>query len=387
MWVRILEKKLRSVQKSVLLLGARQVGKSTLAKKLGPDLSINLADEPLFLSHSRDPGLLKREVSALKSSKPGLILIDEIQRIPSLLNSVQALLDEGMPHRFLLTGSSSRKLKRGGANLLPGRVILEYLDPLSIWELGKDFDLEMALKRGTLPGIYLDKADGPEILGSYASVYLKEEIQVEAVAKNIGDYARFLEVAAEASGDWINYSKISSDAEVPKETVRRFFTLLEDTLIAFRISSFKPRQSKRRTTQRDRFIFFDVGVRNALLGLHRSEQSSSEKGKLFEQWCLLQCLFYMRSFKKDWKLTSYRTDSGSEVDIIIETPKKLIAIECKYGSQVNPSMMRGLRSFEKIAHKPVEKYLISRTPSRQKFSQGELALPYLEFFFELLPTF
>ncbi|MBI5630462.1 MAG: ATP-binding protein [Elusimicrobia bacterium] len=373
--------RIRKSRKSILLLGARQVGKSTLCRSLGPDKIINLADEAAFLSYAKDPSRLKREMAVLK--KPALILVDEVQRLPSLLNSIQAILDEGEGFRFLLTGSSARKLKRGGANLLPGRVVLEHLDPCSFWELGDSFNLEKSLQMGSLPGIYLDPEEGEQTLSSYASIYLREEIQAEAISKNLGAYARFLDMAAEASGQWVNYSKIASDSEIPKETIRRFYSILEETLIAFRIPPFKVKQSKRRLSQRDRFIFFDLGVRNALLGIHRGPLSPLEKGRLFEQWFILQCLYLIRAKKEDWNLYSYRTDAGSEVDVVIDKGDKLVAVECKWSRQVGEADLKGLRSFESVAHKPIEKYVIYRGESRQKFSRGELAVPFNSFLKEL----
>ncbi|MBI4677729.1 MAG: AAA family ATPase [Elusimicrobia bacterium] len=201
MRARMLEARFRETSKSVLLLGPRQVGKTTLCRALNPDFIVNLADEASFVSYSKDPGRLGREVSAL--AKPSLVLVDEVQRVPALLNSAQAILDGNRGHRFLLTGSSSRKLKRGGANLLPGRIIMAHLDPLSFWELGKDFDLERCLMLGSLPAVYLDSREGADVLETYATVYLREEVRAEALARDIGAYARFLDAVAAASGQWI----------------------------------------------------------------------------------------------------------------------------------------------------------------------------------------
>lgn len=382
---RFLADRIHKTAKSVLLLGPRQVGKSTLTRLLKPGFNVNLADEELFLSYSKMPARLKRELLALE--RPTLVVIDEIQRVPALMNVIQALLDSGVKHRFILTGSSARKLKRGNANLLPGRILLEHLDPLSIWELSDLFDLETVLQRGTLPEIYLNKEEGLDILDSYATLYLREEIQAEALAKNVGTYARFLDVAAEASGEWLNYSKIASDSEIPKETVRRFYQILEDTLLAFKIPAFKSRISKRRVSQRDRYFFFDIGVRNAILGIHRQKLTTTEKGKLFEQWFVLQCLYFCHSFKTGWKIFSYRTESGAKVDIIIDIGEKFLAIECKYGKAVAEAQMSGLRSFEEIAHKPVEKFLVFQGERKQKFSKGEIAVPYQDFLLKILPRF
>lgn len=381
---RAIQARLEASRKSVLLLGPRQVGKSTLARALRPHRLINLMDDSLALGYTKDPARFRREILAIE--RPSTVLLDEVQKVPALLSMVQVLLDEGSPHRFLLTGSSARKLRRGQANLLPGRIVMEYLDPLSFWELGERLDVEKALRMGTLPGIYLDEQEGSEVLATYGQVYLREEIQAEALTQNLGAYARFLDVAAEASGDWINYSKLSSDTEIPKETIRRFFTLLEDTLIVFRIPPFRPARSRRRVSQRDRFIFFDLGVRNALLGLHRGPLGPSEYGKLFEQWMLLQMLSYLRAHRKPWQVSAYRTDAGAEVDGVLQTRSSLLGIECKWSPRVAESDLRGLRSFETaVAPRPVEKYLVYTGATRQRFARRELAVPYREFLRDVVP--
>jgi predicted AAA+ superfamily ATPase len=381
---RLIAPRLRGTKKSVLLLGARQVGKSTLIRALGAELIINLADEAVYLSYAKDPGRLRREVSALRS--PSRIIIDEVQRVPSLLNTVQALMDEGARHRFILTGSSARKLKRGQANLLPGRVLFEVLDPLSIWELGEDFDLERALQVGTLPGIYLDRESGTDVLDSYVATYLREEIQAEALLRDVGSYARFLDLAAAGSGQWVNYSKLASDAEIAKETIRRYYQILEDTLLAFRIPPFEVKRSPRRVSQRDRVLFFDVGVRNALLGLHRGPLPSTEKGHVFEHWFILQCLYFIRARRLPWQVSAYRTESGAEVDLVIDTKASLIAIECKLGRTVGTGDLTGLRSFAGVAHRPLKAFVVFRGERAQRLGAGIEAVPYQDFLLRTLPA-
>jgi predicted AAA+ superfamily ATPase len=381
MYKRLIEPRLARTKKSVLLLGARQVGKSTLCRNLGPDVVINLADEATFLEYAKDPARLRRQVAAL--ARPSCIFVDEVQRIPSLLNTIQALLDEGPRHRFLLTGSSARKLKRGGANLLPGRIILEHLDPLSYWELGESFDLDRALRLGTLPGIYAD-AD-VDTLETYATVYLREEIRAEAIVRDVGAYARFLDVAAAESGAWINYSKLASDAEIPKETVRRFYQMLEDTLLAFRVPPFTPKRSPRHVSQRDRLLIFDVGVRNALLGTLRQRPTPSELGSLFEQWLVLQCLYFVRAHHLPWRILGYRTDSGAGVDIVIDRGDDLLAVECKRGRNVNTADLRGIKSFMAGAQKPVRGFVVFAGDRAERLGDHVLAVPYLEFLRSTLP--
>lgn len=375
---RALVKRIIKGNKSVLILGARQVGKTTLLKKLPLVKMINLADESIYISYAKDPAKLIREVKALTGR--GIIAIDEVQRVPEILNSVQVLIDEQSPFRFVLTGSSARKLKRGHANLLPGRIIIEYLDPLTFEEMGEKYDAERIFQVGCLPGIYLDRESGAEVLDAYSTTYLKEEIQVEALTRTIGSYSRFLDIAAEASGQWINYSKLSNDAEIPKETIRRFFSILEDTLVAFRVPPFRPKKTKRRVSQRDRYVIFDVGVRNAILKLQRSPLSPAEKGSVFEQLAILQTIYYNRSNKKSWELYSYRTEGGAEVDFIIDTGDKLVAVECKAGRNVSEAELFGFKSFEEIADKPVVKYVIYQGENRQLFSNKVLAVPIRDFF-------
>ena len=339
-----------------------------------------------MLRYAKDPGRLVRELAAQK--QPGLVFIDEVQRVPALLNEVQAFVDtaaEGW--RFLITGSSARKLRRGQANLLPGRIVLEYLDPLSALELPKgDFQLGRALQRGMLPGIYLGDEEELDVLGTYAEVYLREEIRAEALAKDVGSYARFLDVAAIASGTWLNYSKIASDTEIPKETVRRFVSVLEDTLMVFRIPPFRPKtRISRRVSQRDRFVLFDVGVRNALLGLHHHPPSPDQIGGLFEQWMTLQILTLNRAMRLGWTVSSYRTEAGAEVDLVVERADDIVGIEIKASRSLRRSAARGHHSLAQTIgdYKPLVKRIAYLGDRAERVTEDVLALPYLELLEEL----
>ena len=380
MYDRLITERISQSKKSILLLGARQVGKSTLIGSLAPQKVINFADEEKFLSYSKDPSFLRREIDAL--TKPSLIAIDEIQRIPKLLNTIQAIIDAGkLKHKFILTGSSARKLKKKGANLLTGRILLEHLDPLTFLELKDDFDLTRSLQIGALPGIQTDLEEGVRTLGAYAEIYLREEIRQESEVRDIGSYARFLDVAAISSGQWLNYSKISSDAEIPKETVRRYVALLEDTFLIFRLPPFKPlRKISRRVAQHEKIFFFDLGVRNALLGLHHRSPSQDQIGFLFEHWFILQVIYLNRAFQKNWKLSVYRSSGGAEVDLVVERESDIIGIEVKSGAQVTNSDTRGLESLSEITGKIklLQKWIAYRGDTPQKFENGTLALPFLE---------
>jgi predicted AAA+ superfamily ATPase len=316
-----------------------------------------------------------------------LIVIDEVQRLPSLLNTIQSLVDDpSNSFRFLLTGSSARKLKRGGANLLPGRIILEYMDPFTYAEVKDAFELSRALQVGMLPGIYLGGEESLATLDTYVEVYLREEIRVEALVRNLGDYARFLDIAAVLSGQWLNYSKISSDTEIPKETIRRYVALLEDTLLMFRLPAFTPRRKiSRRLSQRDKFLLFDIGVRNALLGIHRRPMAPDQRGSAFEQWLILQTIYLNRALRKDWRLSSYRTEGGAEVDLVIEREDDVLGIEIKSSRNVSRADTRGLFSLAETIgrYKPLKKWVIYTGDRRQLLENRVHVLPYLEALEEL----
>jgi predicted AAA+ superfamily ATPase len=379
MRARLVGTRLAASRTSTLLLGPRQVGKSTLCRALRPALYADLADEREFLSYAKDPDRLRREVAAL--AQPALVVVDEIQRVPSLLNSIQSLLDRaGRGLRFVLTGSSARKLRRGGANLLPGRIILERLDPLSTLEVGRRIDLDRGLRLGMLPGIYWGEDEAPDVLGTYADVYLREEVQAEGAARDLGSYARFLDVMAIMSGQWINYSKLSSDTEIPKETIRRYVQILDDTLLAFRLPAFRPRvPTPRRVLQRERVLLFDVGVRNALLGIHRRPLGADQIGTVFEQWVMLQVIYLNHALRKGWRLSSYRSEGGAEVDLVIEADREVIGIEAKASRSVSPADTRGLVSLaELVAPKHrLRRWIIYQGERRQRFDNGVEAWPVL----------
>lgn len=376
---RFLKNRLASLPKSLLLLGPRQVGKSTLCKALNPDLLINLADESLYTQYLRDPSLLGRRLAAEPEKRR--IMIDEVQRIPSLLNTVQAILDQDHEYNFILTGSSARKLKRGKANLLPGRIFIEHLPPLVFWELGDQFNLEKALTIGCLPEIYLQPY-GPELLESYVTGYLREEIQAEALTKDLGAYARFLDLAAGFSGQYLNYAKLASDSEINKETIRRYIDILIDTLLVERIPSFTLVDKNRRARQKDKFIFFDLGVRNNICGRRAGAFSREELGTLFEQWLILQVVYYNKMHHKHWRITTYKDANSLEVDLIIEQESRLYAIEIKSATRADERMFKSLARFEVLAKRPVHKLLVYQGDVRQKFEAG-LALPYRDFLTEL----
>jgi predicted AAA+ superfamily ATPase len=342
MYSRLLSSHLEKSTKSALLLGPRQTGKSTLITALKPELSINLASEQVFLDYSSQPGLLEK---VIEQESPRTVFIDEVQRIPSLLNTVQALIDESpKKRRFFLTGSSARKLRRGKANLLPGRVVSYQLGPLLAQEAGADLTLDDALIYGTLPGVMTEGSDKPkkDLLRTYGSTYLKEEIQAEALTKQIEGFARFLLVAASKSGEFLDFAKVGTLAAINQKTSARFFEILEDTLIVSRLDAYATNET-RRLVKHPKFYFFDNGVLNGLL--KNFTLSEDRKGFLFEHFIVNQIITSNLASGEPARLSTYRTEAGSEVDLIIEKDGEALAVEIKSAPRVSSSDCSGLRSF------------------------------------------
>jgi predicted AAA+ superfamily ATPase len=347
---------LRKSKKSILLLGPRQTGKSTLMQSLGHSLAINLADEKTYLDFTRNPSEI-RERMAGKEHKT--VFIDEIQRLPSLLNTLQEMIDSGrFSTRFYLTGSSAAKLKRGKANLLPGRIHAYQLGPLSCGELSYDMDVKQAMETGTLPAIYLEisKEERTKTLRSYGATYLKEEIQSEALTRNIEGFSRFLFVAAQCAGHFLDLSKLASEAQISRQSAIRYFEILEETLIVNRCHSFSNMERKR-LIHHPKFYFFDTGVLNALRG--GFEATDDRKGALFEHLFFNQLIAGAASLDREMRVSTYRTEHGAEVDFIVEWERETWAVELKASTHVGENNLRGLRNFSRFyrkAHRSVLAY-------------------------------
>jgi predicted AAA+ superfamily ATPase len=346
MLTRTLTATLRASRKSVLLLGPRQTGKSTLIGELAPNLTINLAHEATYLEFARNPRELEERLAPLAArGRPATVFLDEVQRLPSLLNTLQALLDRPRnPIRFFLSGSSARKLRRGGANLLPGRIHTYHLGPLTAREIGPDLDTRQALATGTLPGIFteVDRREREKTLRSYAATYLKEEIQAESLTRNVEGFARFLGTAAEWAGHHLDLAKLAQAAQIPRQSAVRYFEILEDTLIVRRAEPFTKSLS-RRLVQHPKFFFFDVGVRNGLLGSF--DLGADRMGPLFEHLVFSQLAAAAAARDVEIRISSWRTEHGAEVDFIVELEGETWAIELKASHTVPSGAFRGLRSF------------------------------------------
>jgi predicted AAA+ superfamily ATPase len=372
LYKRRLLKNLTTAKKSILLLGPRQTGKSTLIRQLDPNLEINLADEEVFFAYSADPGRLKRETEHVKT-----VFIDEVQRLPGLLNSVQAILDRRKDVRFFLTGSSARKLRRGKANLLPGRIFSYELGPLSLDEIPAPYNLEEMLAKGLLPEPYASSHEEfwRKLLRSYASTYLKEEIQAEALTRNIEGFSRFFQVMASRSGDFVDISKYASAAMVDRSTARRFFEILEDTLVVYTVDPFT-RSSRRRLVQHPRYYFFDVGVLNGILG--NFSVSPDRIGNLFEHLVLQLLKSAFKANDEEVRISVYRTDGGAEVDFIVERQNQVFAVEVKASKTLGTHDLRGLSSFSTFFKKPHTPMILFLGERKQSFENGIVAWPWAQ---------
>ena len=340
-------------QSTFFLFGPRQTGKSTLlSAAFKPDSSItyNLLHGDTYSRLAARPELLRHEIeSAVATGGPFRIIIDEIQRIPSLLDEVHALIEIHKSLRFALCGSSTRKLKRMHANMLGGRARTLHLYPFTSIELADDFDLDRVLQFGALPGVYFagDDTDRSEILRSYVDTYLREEIEIEAQVRNLGAFMRFLPMAASENGAQVNILNVARETSITKESARGYYRILEDTLVGFFLMPFA-RSIRKKIARHPKFYFFDCGVVRALtkkLTVPNIEESE-EYGRIFEHFLICEITRLNDYLRLDLDISFFRTQTGTEVDCILIHPDGTVwAIEIKSTRSPALAHCRGLRSF------------------------------------------
>jgi predicted AAA+ superfamily ATPase len=342
MIARLLSSSLQKSPKSVLLLGPRQVGKSTLIKSLKPKLEINLADEAQFLRYASAPAQFRDDIIGSGCST---IFIDEIQRLPRLLNSIQALIDSDRKLKFYLTGSSARKLRRDEANLLPGRIVRHRLGPLVAKEMDYALSTTKALEIGTLPEIYLakDRALAERLLRTYAGVYLAEEIKAEALVRDLNSFARFLNELGVLLGTFIDLTKLSNRAKISRHAAPRYFEILEDSMIGLRLYPFTELDHDLDLIKHPKFYMFDNGVANGMLGNFTA--SRDRIGILAEQLVLNQLVHSGWALDLDVDVSTFRVRNGVEVDYIVKHSKKLFAIEVKANDDIVSDDLHGVSFF------------------------------------------
>lgn len=383
MFERLLAARLRASTRSVLLLGPRQVGKSTLLGGMDPDLALNLADPGTHRRYLTHPELLIEILGGAPSSTR-LVLIDEIQKVPALLDALQVVLDSTPKRfRFLLSGSSARKLKRGQANLLPGRVVVYAMHPLLERELGASFELDRALAHGTLPATWTedDPARRAELLRSYADIYLREEVQAEALVRDLGGYARLLDFVAAASGTVVNINALCRAAEIQHETARRYLDVLEETLVLFRIPAWSG-SDRGSLIAHPKLYLFDIGVRNALLRRPLDRPLEDERGLLLEHFIAQELHRRTGTLWPEARVFHYRTKHGAEVDFVVEVGRELWGIEVKTTRRASPDMLTGLASLGDRTSRLKRKILVCTTDRRARLGDVEV-LPVRQFLAQL----
>lgn len=323
---------------SIFLFGARQTGKSTTLKAQFKDATyIDLLDGNVRRRFQSNPSLL---YELLKNKiENDIVIIDEIPEVPELLNEVHRLI-VNRNLQFVLCGSSARKLRRKGCNTLGGRAYPCNFYPLVSVEI-PEFDIDKALTIGLLPKVYLSKNPQRE-LTSYVDVYLKEEIQQEALVRNLDGFQRFLEVAALTNGEMVNYANIANDCNIAASTVREYFTILQDTLVGYLIPAYR-KVVKRKLMQAPRFFFFDMGISNYLLKRSQLHPGTPEYGHSFEQFIATELIAYIGYNHKRTALSYWHTYTGQEVDFIIGDAE--IAIEVKSAEEIQRKHLAGLKSF------------------------------------------
>lgn len=329
-------------KQSFFLLGPRGTGKSTWIRKVFPDaLYLDLLLPDIYRAYLARPERLAELVEAHKDTKT--VVIDEIQKIPQILDVVHSLMESRKGLRFILTGSSARKLKKTGADLLAGRALMMRMHPFMAAELGKGFDLDAALKYGLVPVIVA--GDHPKAaLQAYVDLYLREEVQMEGLTRNIGNFARFLEAASFSHGAVLNVSNIARECGIERKVVEGYIGILEDLLLAYRLPVFT-RRAARATAQHPKFYFYDTGVYRALRPAGPLDRPEEMAGAALEGLVAQHLRAWIDCRHPETKLFFWRTPAGSEVDFVVYGKDIFWAIEIKNASTLHPQDFRSLKAF------------------------------------------
>lgn len=362
--------------KSFFLFGPRGTGKTTWVKSRFPGaLYLDLLESKLFNELLANPqrleNLIPKEVN-------DWVVIDEIQRIPELLNEVHRLIEK-YKYRFILTGSSSRKIRNKGVNLLGGRALSCHLYPLTVSELGKDFDLRHSLSFGQLPCVYAE-ADPQRYLESYVTTYLQEEVRQEGLTRNLAAFSRFLEAASFSQGSVLNVSAVARECHIERKVVENYFAILEELLIAYRIPVFTKR-AKRRMVSHFKFYFFDAGLYRTLRPVGPLDMPEEVGGQALETLFLQELIALNAYLRLGYDIFYWRTSNNMEVDFVLYGPKGIRAFEVKRSGRVSGGMLSGLKAF-RTDYPGAKAYLVYGGDRR--FREGDIEiLPVAEVFTDL----
>lgn len=369
--------------KSILLLGPRQTGKTTLIEQqICPDISYSFAKASVRQRYEQNPALLESELEErIKSySHTPVVFIDEVQKVPQVMNIAQYLIDKKLA-KFILIGSSTRKLKTGkNINLLPGRVVALTLSPLLYHEILEDKPkLEDMLLYGTLPGIISEPNSNlrETDLYSYVTTYLEDEIRAEALVRNVGHFSRFLEIAAAESGKQLNFTRLSQDIGISDTTIANYYQILEDCLIALRVDPITHNQTKRRLIKSPKYLFFDLGIRRVCAneGVRLPQKIL---GDLFEHYIGNQLIYRSQLMIPPVKVKYWRDAAGPEVDYVLDSSHRYIPIEVKWTDKPTSYDARHMYKFMQEYTEASQGYIVCRTPHRYKIADNITALPWQE---------
>jgi len=366
---------LKTPDASILLLGPRGTGKSTWITQHFPAATrYDLLDTREALRLEREPSRLFHELRTVPAGQ--WVVLDEVQKVPALLDEVQRLI-ETCGLRFILCGSSARKLKRSGVNLLAGRAIETRMFPLVSAELGRNFDLQAAISTGTLP-LAVTGTDPVGFLTTYAHAYLNEEIRAEAVTRNVASFSRFLEIAARQNAQVTNLSNISRDAAVARSTVQNYFEIIADTLLGYWVEPWKLKRATKQVAH-PKFYLFDTGVARALSGRLPYPPSQEETGSLLETYLFHEVRSFLGYSKLRYNLRFWRSHDGAEVDLLCETKEGFVAVEMKAAVQWQKRFSGGLRRLRgELSPAPVYAFGVY-LGERRTLLDDVLVLPATEF--------
>lgn len=367
-------------ERSFFLFGPRGTGKTTWLRQALPGaLWLNLLDPGEYRALGARPERLRELVLG---SPPGQrdVVIDEIQRVPELLNVVHDLIESGPPKRYVLTGSSARKLRQGGVDLLGGRAALRTLHPFMASEWS-GFSLPDALRHGLVP-LAVTSADPEDVLRGYVGLYLEQEVKAEGLVRNLGDFARFLEAVSFSHGQVLNVSAVARDAAAHRKTVQGFLDVLEDLLLSFRLDVFT-RRAKRRTAAHPKFYLFDSGVFRSLRPAGPLDRPAEIDGTALEGLVAQHLRAWIAYSGGDVDLSTWRTRGGVEVDFVVYGRDTFHAIEVKNGAEVRPADLRGLKAF--IEDYPECRPLLLYRGEHRIQKSNVLCMPVEEFLTELAP--